>query len=205
MNRAESSWWRAGVEGTAVRPSVVADGFTLIELLVVMAIIGILSSLLLPSLGAAKRRAHTTRCISNLKQFGLALQLYAGDHNDALPPNLDGPNKPLGQTWVEGWLGLPGPDCTNLLYLDRSLIGPYVKEPALWQCPSARQVTVGSMTAGAHDFSQLLPGFTGAEPCRHYLPASGRHRPSGAQRDAGLHGGTGGDEWLQEHATWRER
>jgi hypothetical protein len=37
---------------------------------------------LLPALSAAKAKAQTTRCLSNLKQFGLALHLYTDDHND---------------------------------------------------------------------------------------------------------------------------
>lgn len=119
------------------------SGFTLIELLVVIAIIATLAGLILPALAGAKRRAATTQCLSQLRQFGVAGGLYANDHADFIPPNLDGENIPLGETWVQGWLGLPGPDCTNTLFLKQSLLAPYVQNTALWKCPSARDVTLG--------------------------------------------------------------
>src|SRR5215831_16758454 len=61
-------------------------GFTLIELLVVIAIIAILAAMLIPALARAKARAQRLQCLSQMKQVGVAIQMFAGDRDDRYPP-----------------------------------------------------------------------------------------------------------------------
>jgi prepilin-type N-terminal cleavage/methylation domain-containing protein/prepilin-type processing-associated H-X9-DG protein len=97
-------------------------GFTLIELLVVIAIIAILAAILFPVFARAREKARQTSCLSNLKQIGTAVIMYATDNDNMMP----------WQQMFVAWggvgnLGMPG-------WLE--VIQPYAKNTQIYRCPS---------------------------------------------------------------------
>jgi len=91
-----------------------AKGFTLIELLVVIAIIAILAAMLFPVFARAREKARQASCKSNLRQIGVAMELYVQDYDELFP-------------YADDWCGsrrLP------------VVLRPYTKCPEIWHCPS---------------------------------------------------------------------
>lgn len=91
-------------------------GFTLIELLVSISVIALLIAILLPVLGQARFAAQSVQCLNQLRQLGLAGQMYAHDHRDALP-SMIGPSRwyhPPDPGNVIQYLGLQDPGTTMI-------------------------------------------------------------------------------------------
>src|SRR5881409_6940 len=93
--------------------------FTLIELLVVIAIIAILAAILFPVFAQAREKARQTACLSNMKQIGIGLIMYASDYDSQYPPSQLGTN------------GAP-----NLVSWPQ-IMQPYIKNEQVFVCPSS--------------------------------------------------------------------
>ena len=100
-------------------------GFTLIELLVVIAIIAILAAILFPLLLKARETARQSKCLNHLKQIGTGLIMYSDQYNGRLPDDIPGTDHPAYFFDKRSWI---------------VRLTPYVRNYAVWCCPSAKLV-----------------------------------------------------------------
>jgi prepilin-type N-terminal cleavage/methylation domain-containing protein len=104
-------------------------GFTLVELLVVIGIIAILIGIVMPSLSRARESSRRAACLSNLRQLGMMLQIYANENKDQIP---------LGYSNLQPWTGYYiCQNGTSYPVLGRLWVGGYLKTGAkAFYCPS---------------------------------------------------------------------
>jgi len=114
-------------------------GFTLIELLVVIAIIAILAAILFPVFARAREQARKTTCISNHKQLGLAVLMYAQDYDETFPA--------MDMIGGSGYFHTPpvkidpsrGWNAVENKFVAGDLLDAYIKNDGLFHCPTQDQ------------------------------------------------------------------
>jgi prepilin-type N-terminal cleavage/methylation domain-containing protein len=149
-------------------------GFTLIEVMVVISIIALLAALLEPVILSSKRSALKGACQSNLRQIGLAINMYGADNNDFYPSAAD-------QYWIDHADNWSIPDSVELADLPNlfDVLQFYAGSPTIYRCPSdalPEMRVIGETKAGtypsqfAYDRSSyhfFVPDFFGKSQTRY--------------------------------------
>ncbi len=114
------------------------QGFSLIELLVVIGIIAILAAMIFPVFSRARAKARETQCLSNLKQIGAAIEMYAADYDDLYPFAKDAADEFCPEMWSDSpnwqaWI----PWMPRI----QDSLDPYTKNGEIWHCPADKGFT----------------------------------------------------------------
>ena len=140
-------------------------GFTLIELLVVIAIIALLAAIIFPTFHQAREKGRMVTCLSNLRQLGNAVLLYTQDYDEFLPGATDGPS---GAGMAGGWTFYTqfGDFDAGNFQPAQGGIWPYVKNAAIYTCPSDRDGSASRNTYAINGCVTQGPVVPGMNPGR---------------------------------------
>jgi prepilin-type N-terminal cleavage/methylation domain-containing protein len=135
---------------TLSSPHSRSGGFTLIELLVVIAIIAILAALALPMASRWLDESKDTKCISNLRQIGAAIRLYANDNEGNIVPGYSAAGNPT--VWQDSLAPYVNAKFTSYFRSNKNV-----------QCPKAKayQINTGGKTSYAINYRIASPGSSG--------------------------------------------
>src|SRR5258708_17920709 len=99
----------------------ISRGFTAIAFIVVIAIIATLAAILFPVFAQARESARSISCLSNMKQMGLAVRMYADDYDETFPN-------------IRLYEGTG--NCCNQDLIWKNVVQPYIKNKQIFACPS---------------------------------------------------------------------
>ena len=165
--------------------------FTLIELLVVIAIIAILAAILFPVFAQAKLAAKKTSGLNQVKQIGLATNIYLGDYDDVLPPyrfSVSNASAPINPTYLAylasgdpraATMAAQGATTIHAIFFNQ-LIQPYTKNDDLFRAPTNPEAWANYQDKGTWDPGFHSYGGQNSYAANNYLLKSNVGSPSGA-------------------------
>lgn len=148
-----------------------ARAFTLIELLVVVAILALVISIMLPSFGQVMKASNSARCLSNLRQWGMAANMYVIESKGFLPRRGQGVRPTMQVDRRDDWFNALPPLMKMERFSDRVNAGrpPKPGEDSVWSCPVAAPVEHPFFFA--YGMNMMLSTWLEADPVR--LDATG--------------------------------